>query len=142
MDQILAESLRITRLNALLRAVGYERSFVVLEDLPAGYDGRSDWINGDHYATIARRLTDAEAEATTLHEAAHWRLGHEDEQASDYEAARRADEAEVRDHHRGEYERAANRLAAEWIEEMRDSGLLTDPDLSSRFLAEDDRKFA
>lgn len=141
MDPTLSEELRIARLNALLRAVGYERSFVVLEDLPVGYDGRSDWINRDHFATIARRLTDAEAEATTLHEAAHWRLGHEDEHAVDYESARSADEAAGLDHHRGDYELAANALATEWIEDLRDSGLLTDPDASLRFLAEDDKKY-
>jgi hypothetical protein len=87
------------------------------------------------------RLTDAEAEATTLHEAAHWRLGHEDEHAGDYESARGADEAAGLDHHRGDYELAANALATEWIEDLRDTGLLTDPDASLRFLAEDDKKY-
>lgn len=141
MEQTVIEERRVTRLNALLRAVGFERSFVLLEDLPIGLDGMSGWINNDHSATIARRLTDVEAEATTLHEAAHWRLGHEDELAPDYEAARRADEREARDHHRAVFEQAANHLAAEWIEELRGSGLLTDPDVSLRFLVEDDGKF-
>lgn len=141
MNRTLIEDLRVTRLNALLRAVGFERSFVLLEDLPIGLHGMSGWINNDHCATIARRLTDVEAEATTLHEAAHWRLGHEDELAGDYEAARLVDETEGRDHHRGDFEHAANHLAGEWIEELRESGLLTDPDLSIRFLVEDDGKF-
>src|SRR4051812_16783851 len=77
MEWTFEDDLRLTRLNRLLSAVGFERSHAQFADFPPGTDGATGWIGRDPYAMIALRLGDAEAEATVLHEAAHWRLGHE-----------------------------------------------------------------
>ncbi len=138
MEWTLEEDLRLTRLNRLLPAVGFERSHVQFADFPPGTDGATGWIGRDRYAMVAQRLGDAEAEATVLHEAAHWRLGHE-EPASGYEEARNLDLQAGTDHHRAPYEHAANDLARAWIEEH--ASLLTDPDASRNYLDEDDAHY-
>lgn len=138
MDWSTEEDMRLARLNRLLAAVGFERSHAQFADFPSGMDGATGWIGRDPYAMIAQRLGDAEAEATVLHEAAHWRLGHEDE-GSGYRQARDLDSADGTDHHRAPYEHAANDLAKSWIEEH--ASLMTHPDASRAFLDADDLHF-
>jgi hypothetical protein len=138
MDWTFEDDLRLTRLNRLLSAVGFERSHAQFADFPPGADGATGWIGRDPYAMIALRLGDAEAEATVLHEAAHWRLGHEDP-GSGYEAARDLDLQAGTDHHRAPYEHAANDMARSWIGEH--ASLMTDPDASRAFLDVDDSHY-
>jgi hypothetical protein len=139
MEWTLQDDLRLERLNRLLAAVGFPRSHAQFADFPPGRDGATGWIGRDPYAAIAIRLPDVEAEVTLLHEAAHWRLGHE-EPGSGYAAARQRDEDEGTDHHRAPFEHAANDLAREWMDEHVD--LLTDLAASKEALNLDDTHYS
>ncbi len=81
-------------MRRLPAAVGFPNNPVYLEDLPPSIEG----LTGGGLATdnpprfnafVNRALPDPSAEATALHEAAHWHLGHEDP-SSGYEGLRAA----------------------------------------------------
>jgi hypothetical protein len=104
-DIDMVEEARIVRINALIAAAGFPHSFAQFEDFPGGMDGKTERIGRHPYVRLARRLLDHEAEATALHEASHWLLGHEDD--PHYKAAINKDEAAGTDLHRTPWERAA-----------------------------------
>jgi hypothetical protein len=136
-DFDMAEEAKIVRINELIAAAGYPNSFVQFEDFPLGTDGKTDWIGRDPYARVARRLSDPEAEATALHEVAHWQLGHEDDPA--YVEAIAKDAAARTDVHRAPWERAANSRGRELIRELADR--MSDPEASIRSLIADDSHY-
>ena len=117
---------RLVRINRLIEATGWVHSFTLFEDLPIGCEGRTDWVSRDPNATIARHPSSPAAEATALHEAAHWTIGHEDD--IEYAAAMAADRAAGEQNRRGPWEKDADALAAAYVEDLADQ--MTDSDAS------------
>ena len=120
-----------THLSELLRAACDDPwSQAHLVDLPPGLEGRTDVVSmGSHdslAASIGDRLSLAEAEAATLHEAGHWLEGHEvwgSDLRQQYLDARTFDE-EHGARTRGPFEQAADRRALALLRDPAVSGML------------------
>jgi hypothetical protein len=129
---------RLDRLNRLIHAAGFDASFAVLEDLPDGEDGWTGWVARHPYACIARRLTEAAAQAKLLHEVAHWTLGHEFDYA--YRAAASPDMGAAGRSASGPWEIEADALAVALVDDL--SLLTADPAASLQALFDDAARFS
>jgi hypothetical protein len=77
------------QLGPLARAAtGSPRASVILAEMPPTIEGYIQITNGDPDLVISRALPPVGKEAAVLHEAGHWREGHEADLAEAYAAAR------------------------------------------------------